>query len=86
MNLPGEAASVVTCFDGYQMALQGRAVPALGIAAFGSFIAGTLGVVGHMFLAMPMARFALKFGPPRIFRRDVSGINMRLFFEPGVAS
>jgi putative tricarboxylic transport membrane protein len=45
VNIPGEAASVVTCLDGYQMAKQGRAGPALGIAAFGSFIAGTLGVV-----------------------------------------
>jgi len=45
VNIPGEATSVVTCLDGYQMALQGRAGPALGISAFGSFIAGTLGVV-----------------------------------------
>ena len=45
INTPGESASVVTCIDGYQMALQGRAGPALGIAAFGSFAAGTIGVV-----------------------------------------
>src|SRR3990172_5527752 len=45
INTPGESASVVTCLDGYQMALQGRAGPALGVAAIGSFIAGTFGVV-----------------------------------------
>jgi len=54
VNIPGEAASVVTCLDGYQMARQGRAGPALGVAAFGSFIAGTLGVIGLMFLANPL--------------------------------
>ncbi|MGZ3570062.1 MAG: tripartite tricarboxylate transporter permease, partial [Thermodesulfobacteriota bacterium] len=63
VNIPGEAASVVTCFDGYQMARKGRAGPALGIAAFGSFIAGTLGVVGLAFMAPPLAAMALKFGP-----------------------
>jgi putative tricarboxylic transport membrane protein len=63
VNIPGEAASVVTCLDGYQMARKGRAGPALGISAFGSFIAGTLGVVGIMVLAPPLASFALKFGP-----------------------
>ena len=46
LNLPGEAASVVTCIDGYQMALKGRAGAALGIAAIGSFVAGTIGIVG----------------------------------------
>ncbi|HHY46814.1 MAG TPA: tripartite tricarboxylate transporter permease, partial [Firmicutes bacterium] len=46
LNIPGEAASVVTCIDGHQMAKQGRAGPALGIAAIGSFIAGTIGVIG----------------------------------------
>jgi len=64
VNIPGEAASVVTCLDGYQMARQGRAGPALGIAALGSFIAGTIGVIGLMFLAPPLVEFALKFGPP----------------------
>jgi putative tricarboxylic transport membrane protein len=64
VNIPGEAASVVTCLDGYQMARQGRAGPALGIAAFGSFIAGTLSIVGLMFLARPLSSVALKFGPP----------------------
>ena len=66
-NIPGEAASVVTCLDGYQMARAGRAGPALGIAAFGSFIAGTLSVLGITVLAPPLARVALRFGPPEIF-------------------
>ena len=67
VNIPGEAASVVTCLDGYQMARQGRAGPALGISAFGSFIAGTLGVIGLMFLAIPLGNFALSFGPSEYF-------------------
>src|SRR5678816_2040332 len=51
LNVPGESASVVTCFDGYQMARKGRAGPALGISAIASFIAGTFGVVGLMLVA-----------------------------------
>jgi putative tricarboxylic transport membrane protein len=66
-NIPGEAASVVTCLDGYQMARQGRAGAALGIAAFGSFIAGTFSVLGITLLAPPLAAVALRFGPPEIF-------------------
>src|SRR4030042_1793896 len=62
VNIPGEAASVVTCLDGYQMAKQGRAGPALGIAAIGSFIAGTVGVVGLIFFANPLSEFGLMFG------------------------
>src|SRR6266571_3911001 len=64
LNIPGEAASVVTCLDGYQMARQGRAGAALAVAAVGSFSAGTIGVVGLMLLAPPLASFALKFGAP----------------------
>jgi putative tricarboxylic transport membrane protein len=64
LNIPGEAASVVTCVDGYQMARQGRAGTALAVAAGGSFVAGTLGIVGLMLLAPPLASFALKFGAP----------------------
>jgi putative tricarboxylic transport membrane protein len=55
VNIPGEAASIVTCLDGYQMARNGRAGPALGISAFGSFIAGTLGLVGLVIFAAPLA-------------------------------
>src|SRR5512135_761954 len=63
INIPGEAASVVTCLDGYQMAQKGRAGPALGIAAIGSFVAGTFAVVMLMLLAPPVSSMALKFGP-----------------------
>ncbi len=67
INTPGESASIMTCLDGYQMARQGRAGPALGMAALGSFIAGTAGVVLLMFLARPLVRLALGFGPPEYF-------------------
>lgn len=64
INIPGEAASVVTCLDGYQMAKKGRAGPALGIAAIGSFIGGTFSLILMMFLAPLLSGIALKFGPP----------------------
>lgn len=67
INTPGESASVVTCIDGHQMALQGRAGPALGVAAIGSFVAGTVGVVLLMLLSPALARWALSFGPPETF-------------------
>jgi putative tricarboxylic transport membrane protein len=76
LNIPGEAASVVTCLDGYQMARQGRAGVALTISAFASFIAGTLSIVGLMLLAPPLAAFALKFGPPENFALLVLGLTM----------
>ena len=64
INVPGEAASVVTCIDGHQMAKQGRGGTALGIAAIGSFIGGILATVALVLVAPPLAKFALKFGPP----------------------
>jgi putative tricarboxylic transport membrane protein len=67
MRIPGEAASVMTCIDGYAMSMNGRAGPALSIAAIGSYVAGTASVVGLMLLAPPLARFALRFGPPEYF-------------------
>jgi putative tricarboxylic transport membrane protein len=67
VNIPGEAASVVTCIDGYQMARQGRAGPALGISAFGSFIGGTISVVAVMLISPFLAETALKFGAPEMF-------------------
>jgi putative tricarboxylic transport membrane protein len=73
VNIPGEAASVVTCLDGYQMARKGRAGPALGIAAFGSFIAGTFGVIGLQLLAPPLVSVALRFGPPEYFSLMILG-------------
>jgi putative tricarboxylic transport membrane protein len=67
INTPGETSSVMTCLDGYQMARQGRAGPALGMAAIGSFIAGTISVVLLMLLARPLIRVALEFGPAEYF-------------------
>ena len=83
LNIPGEAASVVTCLDGYQMARQGRAGPALGICAIGSFIAGTLGIVGLALLAPPLARFALSFGPPENFALVILGLLMAVCLSEG---
>jgi putative tricarboxylic transport membrane protein len=83
VNIPGETASVVTCLDGYQMARQGRAGPALGIAAFGSFIAGTLGLIGLMILAQPLAQFALDFGPAEYFTIICTGLILLSFISRG---
>ena len=74
LKIPGEAASVVTCIDGYQMAQRGRAGPALGVAAIGSFVAGTIGVLGMTVMAPPLAEAALKFGPPEFFALTVLGL------------
>jgi putative tricarboxylic transport membrane protein len=83
VNIPGEAASVVTCLDGYQMALQGRAGKALGISAIGSFIAGTLSVVGLMFAATSLSTFALRFGPPEYFTIMVMGLTIITYLARG---
>jgi len=83
VNIPGEAASVVSCLDGYQMARQGRAGPALGIAAFGSFIAGTLGLAGLWLFATPLSRFGLKFGPPEFFGVVVLGLTLIIYLARG---
>lgn len=76
INTPGEAASVITCMDGYPMAQQGRAGTALGIAGIGSFIGGTISIVGLAFIGPPIARLALKFGPPEYFALLVLGMTM----------
>lgn len=83
VNIPGEAASVVTCMDGYQMARQGRAGPALAIAAWGSFIAGTLSVVGLMLVGIPLANAALSFGPPEYFALMCSGLIIVAYLAQG---
>ncbi len=80
VNIPGEAASVVTCLDGHAMARQGRAGPALGISAFGSFIAGTLSVIVLTFLAPSLAKVALSFGPPEYFSLMVLGLTILTYF------
>ena len=74
LNIPGEASSIVTCLDGYQMARKGRAGPALGISAMGSFIGGTVGVVGLMLLTPLLANLAIGFGPPELFSLTVFGL------------
>jgi len=83
VNIPGEAASVVTCLDGYQMARRGRAGPALGIAAFGSFIAGTLSVAGLMLLAVPLSSIALRFGFPEYFAIMCLGLSIVSYLGRG---
>jgi putative tricarboxylic transport membrane protein len=83
MRIPGEAASVMTCLDGYAMARQGRAGAALAIAAVGSFVAGTLSVVGLMLLAPPLAAFALRFGPPEYFALLLLGLLVLAYMSGG---
>lgn len=79
VNIPGEAASVVTCIDGYQMARKGRAGPALGIAAFGSFIAGISGIILLSVLAPSLAQIALDFGPPEFFSLMILGLTLVIY-------
>jgi len=83
VNIPGEAASVVTCLDGHAMARQGRAGPALGIAAFGSFIAGTLSIIALTLLAPALVRVTLSFGPPEYFALMILGITLVTYFSHG---
>jgi TctA family transporter len=74
VNIPGEAASVVTCLDGYQMARQGRAGPALATSALGSFFAGCVATLVIAVAAPPLAEVALKFGPSEYFSLMVFGL------------
>jgi putative tricarboxylic transport membrane protein len=83
VNIPGEASSVVTCLDGYQMARKGRAGPALGISAFGSFIGGTFAVIVIMLLAPPLAEMAIKFGPPENLSIMFFGLTMVTYLAQG---
>jgi putative tricarboxylic transport membrane protein len=83
VNIPGEAASVVTCIDGYQMARRGRAGPALGISAFGSFIAGTISVIALTLVGPLLAGIALRFGPPEFFSLMIVGIMVLTFLSSG---
>lgn len=76
INTPGEAASVTTCFDGYPMAKQGRAGTALGVAGIGSFIGGTVAIIGLVFIGPPLAELALQFGPPEFFSLMILGLVM----------
>lgn len=81
LNIPGESTSVVTCLDGYQMARQGKAGPALGIAAFGSFIAGTFGVIMLMFIAPAIVSVALRFGSPEYVGLIIMSLAMVSFLS-----
>src|SRR5262245_39455658 len=83
MRIPGEAASVITCIVGHEMARQGRAGPALAIAAIGSFVAGTGGVVMLMLLAPPLASLALAFGPPEVFALLLMGLLVLSYISSG---
>ncbi|RPJ04670.1 MAG: tripartite tricarboxylate transporter permease, partial [Deltaproteobacteria bacterium] len=83
VNIPGEAASVITCLDGYQMARKGRAGAALTISAIGSFVAGTIGILGLMFLAYPLAKMALRFGPPEFFSLACLGLAILTYLARG---
>ena len=83
VNIPGEAASVVTCIDGHEMAKQGRAGPALGIAALGSFAAGTFALVALMLVAPSLARVAVAFGPAEYFSLMVLGLTILSFLSQG---
>jgi len=83
VNVPGEAASVVTCLDGHQMARQGRAGPALALAAIGSFIAGTFAVVVLSIISAPLARWALLLAPADYVGLMVLGLVMVSFISSG---
>ena len=83
VNIPGEAASVVTCLDGHAMAKQGRAGPALGMAALSSFAAGTFALIALMLVAPALARVAIAFGPPEYFSLMVLGLTVLSFLSQG---
>jgi putative tricarboxylic transport membrane protein len=74
INTPGESASAITCLDGYQMARQGRAGAALGIAAIGSFVGGVIALICLTFFGPPIAKFAVRFGPPEFFSIMMFGL------------
>ncbi len=74
VNIPGEATSIVTCFDGYPLAKKGKAGTALGIAAISSFTGGTIGLIGLTFFAPLLAQVALAFGPPEFFTIILLGL------------
>jgi putative tricarboxylic transport membrane protein len=83
VNIPGEAASVITTLDGYQMARKGRAGAALGIAAIGSFVAGTISTIGLNLFSPALVKVALKFGPPEYFALMTLGFVVTMFMVGG---
>lgn len=82
-RIPGEASSIVTVLDGYPMAMKGQAGKALGIAAFGSFIAGTVGTILLSTLSPILARFALAFGPAEYSAVMVLGLALVIYLGKG---
>ncbi len=83
VNIPGEAASVITCLDGYQMARLGKAGPALGMSAIGSFIGGTFSIIALMFRVTPLAKVAVQFGPPEYLALMCLGITTVTYLARG---
>jgi putative tricarboxylic transport membrane protein len=83
LNIPGEAASVVTCIDGYQMARKGRAGAALAVSAVGSFAAGTVSIIGLMVAAPLLGSAALKIGPPEFFAIGLCGLVLLVRLSEG---
>jgi putative tricarboxylic transport membrane protein len=83
LNIPGEAASVVTCLDGYQMARQGRAGTALGVSAIGSFIGATFSIIGLSLVAPSLVSLALRFGPSEYFCLILLGMMMAVYLSEG---
>ena len=83
VNLPGETSSVITCIDGYQMARQGKAGPALAIAAIGSFFAGTVCTLIIAMFGPPIAEMALKFASPEYFSLMMMGLIVAAVLAPG---
>ena len=81
VNMPGEAASVVTCLDGYQMARKGRAGPALGISAMGSFIGGTVSVLLLSLLSIPLSKIALDLGPAEYTGLMMMGLALTIYLS-----
>ena len=76
VNVPGEAASAITCIDGHEMARRGRAGSALAVSAIGSFVGGMVAIVGLVLLAGPLTRLALLFGPPEFFALMLVGLSL----------
>jgi putative tricarboxylic transport membrane protein len=83
VNIPGEASTIVTCFDGYPMARKGRAGPALGMSTFASFFGGVLSILGLVFVIGPLAKAALAFGPPEYFALMCVGMVLLIYMAKG---
>ena len=83
VNIPGEATSIMTCLDGYQMARKGRAGVALGISAFGSFIGGTFSLIALLFFVFPLAEAAIRFSAPEFFSIIVLSMTVLTYLSVG---